>query len=277
MKIAVVTLVLNQPEVTQRFLNTLRENESGANIPLLVVDNGSMPPVRDWLLGLREGDNVIRNGENEGVVKGMNQAWGVLKNVTDYILFIHNDVLIHEKGWDIKLGRLLEGLPDCGVAGFYGAKGIGTHDIYRTPYVMQQLIRVENVSNCNRMNPAIHGFRSIRKNEVTKGETEEVAVLDGFSLLVKTELLNKLEGFDRSLGPHHSYDNQLCLDSMNLGYRNFVLSMDADHLGGRTDVLEDWNKNFGKSKADIHKDSHIPLYEKWKPGKNKITLPIRVA
>lgn len=272
MNVHIVTLVMNQPQVTQQFLDTLRSNESGANLPLLVIDNGSTPPVRDWLIGLREGDFVIRNMENEGVVKGMNQAYQYLKRSADYIFYVHNDVMIHEKGWDVKLLRLLESLPDCGVAGFYGAKGIGTNDIYRSSYVMQQLIRIENVSNCVRMNAAVHGFRNIRQ-----GETEEVAVLDGFSLIVKTELLNKLDGFDRNLGPHHSYDNQMCLDSMNLGYRNFVLSMDADHLGGRTDVLEDWNKNFGKTKADIHRDSHIPLYEKWKPGKNRISLPVRVA
>jgi GT2 family glycosyltransferase len=274
MNITVAVLVLNQQELTQRWLDTIRENEGSAKLPLLVIDNGSTPPVRDWLIGLRDGDLVVRNDENIGVMPGLNQAWQVLKDVTDYIFFPHNDLMIYEKNWDDKLVRVLSDLPDCGVAGFYGAKGIGTNDIYRSPYVMQQLIRLENVSACTRMNAAVHGFRPPR------GETEEVAVMDGFSLIVRTELLNKLGGFDRSYPPHHNYDNDICLESIDKGYRNFVISMDADHLGGRTDVGEDWNKNFGKTKAEIHRDAHPVLYNKWSPdnvanGKHKIALPIR--
>lgn len=275
MNITVAILVLNQQELTQRCLNTLRENEGSAKLPILIVDNGSIPPVRDWLKGLREGDNVIRNDENVGVMPGQNQAWTVLKNSTDYIFYLHNDVLIHEKNWDDKLLRVLESLPECGVAGFYGAKGIGTPDIYRTPYIINQLIRLENVSACHRMNAAIHGFRP------PSGESEEVAVMDGFSLIVNTKLLNTTGGFDRSYPPHHMYDNDICLESYNNGYKNYVISMDAEHLGGRTDVAEDWAKGFGKTKAEIHKDAHPVFYNKWHPnnvsnGKNKISLPFRV-
>lgn len=275
MNISVAVLVLNQQELTQRFLDTIRANEGSAKFPLLIVDNGSNPPVREWLKGLREGDDVLRNSENVGVLPGLNQAWTILKNSTDFIFFPHNDLIIYEKNWDDKLVRVLSGLPECGVAAFYGAKGIGTPDIYKTPYQMQQLVRMGNLSACIKMNAAIHGFYW------PGGEFNECAVVDGFSLIVRTELLNKLGGFDRSTGPHHNYDNMISLDSLNQGYKNYVIAMDADHLGGRTDVGESWNTPFGKTKADIHKDAHPPLYKKWHPNNlvngNKICLPIRVA
>lgn len=275
MNITLAVLVLNQPEMTQQFLDKIRETEGSAKLPLLIIDNGSTPPVRSWLKGLRDGDNVLRNEENVGVMPAMNQAHHVLKDITDYIFFPHNDLLIHEKNWDDKLVRVLSGLPDCGTAGFYGAKGIGTGDIYRSPYVMQQMIRLENVSACHRMNAAIHGFRP------PHGETEKVAVMDGFSLIVRTELLNKLGGFDRSYPPHHNYDNDICLESLDKGYSNYVISMDAEHLGGRTDVGEDWAKGFGKTKAEIHRDSHPVMYNKWSPknvenGIHKISMPVRI-
>lgn len=266
----VVVLVLNQREVTQQFLDLLRENEGSVKFPLLVVDNGSDPPVRDWLIGLREGDSVIRNSENVGVVKGMNQAWHMLKNSTDYIFYIHNDTFLYEKNWSNRLLECLSEAPQCGVAGFYGAKGIGTGDVYKTPYYMQQLIRLENVSGCYRMNAAVHGYKPPR------GQLEEVAVMDGFSLIVKTELLNKLGGFDRSYPPHHMYDNDISLESLDKGYKNYVFSFDAQHLGGRTDVGEDWTRHFGKTKQQIHADAHPIFYEKWRPGKHKISLPVRV-
>lgn len=275
MRITVAVLILNQQEVTQQFLDKLRETEGNAKFPLFIVDNGSTVPVREWLIGLREGDNVLRNAENVGVMPAMNQAHHVLKDSTDFIFYLHNDVFIHEKGWDDKLVRVLSELPDCGVAGFYGAKGIGVPAIYRIPYQLQQLVRIENVSGCSRMNAAIHGFRPPRY------EIEKVAVMDGFSLIVRTELLNKLGGFDRSYPPHHNYDNDICLESLDKGYNNYVISMDADHLGGRTDVGEDWTKPLGKTRAEIHRDAHPVLYNKWHPDKvrdgiHKISLPVRI-
>lgn len=284
MRITVVVPVMNQKELTQQFLDKLRETEGGAKFPLIVVDNGSDEPVRDWLIGLRDGDLVIRNDENVGVMPALNQAWRVLRQTTDYIFYTHNDVMLFERGWDDKLVRILEkeGEPvngddkGVGVAGFYGAKGIGTTDIYRGPYIMQQLIRLENVSNCNRMD-AIHGYRNIRAGQ----ETEQVAVLDGFSLIVNTKLLNELGGFDRSYPVHHMYDQDICTESLDKGYRNIVIAMDAQHLGGRTDVGENWAERFGKTKQQVHQEAHPIYYEKWSPknvenGLHKIYLPIRV-
>lgn len=280
MNITIAVPIMNQPEVTQQFLDKLRETEGLAKFPLLIIDNGSEPDVRSWLIGLREGDLVIRNHENVGVMPALNQAWQVLKNTTDFIFYIHNDVLIYEQNWSDKLIRILEEVnkpvhgddKGIGVAGFYGAKGIGTPDIYKTGYMQQQMIRLENVSACNRMDP-VHGYRGLRNG----AETENVAVMDGFSLIVNTKLLNELGGFDRSFPPHHMYDNDICLESLNRGYRNIVIAMDAQHLGGRTDVGEDWSKPFGKSKQDIHTEAHPIFYEKWKPGKHKISMPVRVS
>lgn len=274
MNLAVGVPILNQQVITQQFVEQLRSTQEGS-VPLVIVDNGSDIFVREWLVGLEEGDMVIRNDENAGVVKALNQIYQYCKNWADYIFYTHNDVMVYEQGWNKKIERILSEVPNVGVAGFYGAKGIGVPGIYRSPYVMQQLIRIENVSNCHRMD-AVHGYRPIRA-----GEWEDVAVQDGFSLIVSVELLNKTNGFDRAYPPHHMYDNDICMESLDKGYRNIVISMDAQHLGGRTDVGEDWTKPFGKSKADIHRDAHPVFYEKWSPknkdsGLHKICLPIRV-
>lgn len=283
MRITVAVPVLNQQEVTQQFIDNLRAHEKG-KLPLLIIDNGSNPPVRDWLIGLRDIDTVIRNSENVGVLKALNQAWQVAKDSSDYIFYTHNDVMIYEDGWDTKLERILEEqaklskdlghLAKVGVATFYGAKGIGTSDIYKSPYIMQQMIRLENVSNCTRMD-ANHGYRPIR------GEVEDVAVADGFSLIVSVELLNRIGGFDRTFPVHHMYDNDICLESLDKGFRNIVIPMDAQHLGGRTDVGENWAEPFGKTKQQVHQEAHPIFYEKWSPahvadGRHKICMPIRL-
>ena len=279
MKIAMCVPVMNQQEVTQQWLTSFKTTKDTAEnlIPIIVIDNGSNPPVRDWLIGLEEPDIVVRNQNNIGVLPALNQGWAVAKELgIDYIFYTHNDVLMYEQGWDAKLLRLIETTPNVGVAGFYGAKGIGVPGIYDTPYAMHQLIRIENVSNA-RMDMGVHGFRNIRA-----GEYEEVAVMDGFSLIVSVELLNKVDGFDWRRYPlHHMYDNDICLESINAGYKNYVFAMDCQHLGGRTDVGENWAKAFGKEKHEVHQEAHPPFYEKWhrahKLAKTKsICLPVRI-
>ena len=285
MKFTIAVPVMNQPEVTQQWLDSFKNTQKEDN-QYLIVDNGSNPAVRDWLIGLTTDDLVIRNGENFGVLKSLNQAWQVLKDTdTDYIFYTHNDVMMYEQDWDEKLRRILQhennriDIPDVkqvGVAGFYGAKGIGTFDIFKSPYRMQQLIRLENVSNCNRMDK-VHGYRPIAGGR----ETEDVAVMDGFSLIVNMRLLNMLNGFDRNFPPHHMYDNDICLESLDKGYRNIVIAMDAQHLGGRTDVGEDWSKVFNKTKQQVHEEAHPIFYKKWSPemvrkGRHVITMPIMV-
>ena len=276
-RLGAVFFAINQPEMTQKMFDQLRSNQID-NTPLLIIDNGSNPPLRSWLKGLKETDSVIRNEVNVGVMPAMNQAYAFFKNHVDYIFFTHNDVFIYERGWDAKIKRILWTTPNVGCAGFYGAKGLGSDELYKIPYQMSQLARFENVSNCNRMEAAVHGFRPIAQGR----ETEQVATLDGFSLIVNVELLNKTGGFDRNYPVHHNYDNDICLESLDKGYDNIVIAMDAQHIGGQTDVKEDWNKPFGKTKQQIHIDAHPVMYEKWSPknvanGLHKISLPVRIT
>lgn len=277
MKLAIVVPVLNQREVTQESLDSFKKTQHEDN-QYIIVDNGSTEPVRDWLIGLTTDDFVIRNDENAGVLLSLNQAWQFLKGSdVDYIFYTHNDVIMYEQNWDLKVKEILTANPNVGVAGFYGAKGIGTPDVYKSPYAQHQMIRVENVSNCNRMSKA-HGYRNINP----KGALfEDIAVMDGFSLIVKKDLLNQLNGFDRNFPPHHMYDNDICLESLDKGYRNIVIAMDCQHLGGRTDVGEDWATPFGKTKQEIHTDAHPIFYKKWAPdnvanGVHKICMPVRI-
>lgn len=268
MTLSVCIPVLNQEESTQATLNSFKRTQS-EDVRYIIVDNGSDRFVREWLIGLSGDDIVIRNQENVGLPKALNQALKV--NTADYMLCTHTDVEMFEGGWDAKVKRCLESASNVGVAGFYGAKGIGTDNIYKVPYELPQLVRTAPIAGDRcRQDPLIHHHRQFRE------EWEQCAVLDGFSLIVN----KNLRFWNKSV--HHNYDNHICLESINKGYKNIVINMDVQHHGGRTDVGEDWATPFGKTKQQIHADSHIPLYEHWHPrnvenGKNKICLPFTVS
>lgn len=250
--LAVCIPVLNQPEVTQQTLDHLKRFQHNQNTRYIIVDNGCKTFVREWLNGLTGDDIVIRNENNVGLPKALNQALKV--NTADYLFCTHTDVLMYEQDWDLKILKCLEEAENVGVAGFFGALGIGTEDIYRTPYFMGQLVRVGTLSgNRCRLNPGIHGQFMFGE------EWRQCAVLDGFALIVEKSLR-----FETGFGPHHMYDNDICLEAIKRGFKNYVINMDVDHLGGRTDVGEDWASAFGKSKAEVHAEAHPPFYEKWR-------------
>lgn len=266
-------LAINHEEETKKYLNSFKDNaDKWQDLELKFVDNGSEKSMTEW--GIAKENEIIRNDVNVGVVMGMQQIYE--QTTSDYIIIVHNDVEMFEKGWDTKLKRILDEVKP-GVAGFFGAKGLGTSELYRVPYQMHQLIRIENVSGAYRM-PAGHGHRPPR------GEWEPVTMMDGFSMIFSRKFLDENGGFDTNLPPHHMYDAHTCLQSLDLGYRNIVISMDCFHHGGMTDVHERWNEPFGMDKAEIHRLAHYPyFYMYWKPGSmqeqhsKKIHLPIYIS
>lgn len=266
MSLALVIPVLNHGEETVRCASSFRETAAAwKSIELLLVDNGSEPPAAGWGI---EGATILRNDVNVGVLHALDQAYRA--TTADVIVFAHNDLLMFEPGWDSKIAGVFRRRKRVGVAGLFGAKGLGTASLYVAPYALGQLQRRENVSGCWRM-PSQHGHRRPR------GEVEPVAVVDGFCLIVRRALLDALGGFDRRLPPHHNYDNHTCLQSLELGYENVVIDLDAFHHGGVTDVSEPWNEPFGKSKQEIHEEAHYPFfYEYWRPGNRSVSLPVAV-
>lgn len=164
--------------------------------------------------------------DNLGVVGSY--QWLYEQNTSDILMFIHDDVVCHEAGWD---DRLLAEFQDERVAlvGFGGARTHGHPDLYKAPYHHDQLQRRGYVSNVD--DAEQHGERS--------ATAMDVVVLDGFSLVLRRSVLERLNGFS-SLIPHCNffcYDYALSALVRRLGYRIRYLGIRCHHRGGQTSVL----------------------------------------
>jgi len=269
MKITIGFPVMNLHKLTIECLRLIEKNTHTVD-ELIIIDNGS-----DQALSAFNGFKslpsaflnkirIIRNTRNIGVRDGINQIWENAKN--EYILLMHNDVLILEKDWDLKVKKAFRNNAKAGIIGCYGSKGIGTSNIYQTPYEMNQLARNGNVSGSS-MDRSVHGFRPL------SNKFENVAVFDGFALIVKKVLLDKIEGLDKKiLKIHHFYDMYICVESLKNGYENIVIPLDFFHKGGASDVSQDWTKGTGKTKQEIHSEAH-PLFYEYGKG----ILPIMIS
>jgi GT2 family glycosyltransferase len=198
-------------------------------------------------------------GSNLGVTGSLQQLYKATKE--EFIAFFHSDLEILEP-WAERVLQQFES-ENVAVVGFGGALQLGVDDIYKTPYELTQLRRVDYVSNT--IDAETHGRRSEKPHDV--------ATLDGFSLIVRRELLDRLNGWDLRF-KFHNYDNWLCMMAKKLGYKTRMLPVKCHHHGGQTSTgpaASDLWRSQGTSDQEIHTESHKLLYEL-----GRGVLPIKV-
>lgn len=260
----VVIPILNQFDVTRYYFQSWL-NQAKCQFETIFIDNGSdvsFSKSQIFLQWKNEFDvKCIRNENNVGVYPTFQQAITHCSN--PFIFYSHNDVEMLEFGWDEKIKNILTRIiretgKVPGVCGMFGAKGIGTRDIYDAPYDYRQLMRWNCVT--------VPSMVSAGGNAITKS-FERVIVLDGFSLIVSKKMISDaLKGeFDYKRYPvHHNYDNDICLDSHFGGFANYVIDVDCKHHGGLTSTKEKWAEKMGTSDLKIHRLAHKVMYEKFR-------------
>lgn len=200
--------------------------------------------------------------DNFGVTGSL--QWLYENTTAPIIAFLHSDLEIFEPGWDARVLAEFDD-PKVGVVGFGGALQLGEDDLYRTPYRLQQLRRID--------------YRSNTRDAETHGErftgSCDVATLDGFALVVRRELLDKWRanlydvhdwvGWPIARYPFHNYDNALCVHAHKSGWRVRLVGIDCIHHGGATattPAYQEWSlKTLGMTDAQVHEQSHLALYE----------------
>ncbi len=183
---------------------------------------------------------TIDNSENKySLFSAYN--YGVKLSNYPYLCFVHEDVFFRTNKWGINLiGHLNK--DRCGIVGVAGGK-IATN-------VPAQW------SNENRYIHIIQHYKKAKKAAYLKEPAdnsklcESVVLVDGVFLSMRRELFSHLN-FDESLGGFHSYDYDISIQAIVVGYNNFVV---YDIL------LEHFSAGF---KDDRYYKNLIKVYKKW--------------
>lgn len=173
-------------------------------------------------------------------------------SVEPVIAYIHDDVMIYEQDWDLRVLGAFDD-PGVGVVGFGGAMGHGAPHLYTVPYHLPNLARQQFMSNLR--DAEVHGARFT-------GE-RDVAILDGFALFVRRTVLDKWGGWNHPGVGYFMYSENLCCEARRQGHRIRLVGVDCEHLGGKT---------VGKVPLDDdYPEAHRIFYEN-----NKDVMPYRV-
>ena len=210
--ISIIIAVWNQLGYTKLTVESILKNSGQSPFELIIVDNGSRPDVRAYFDSIRQKVrlNYIRNEENLGPIRAINQ--GIKASRYDYIMVIHNDVIILEEGWLTKIMSAMDKDPRIGIAGLAGRT-----EIYKTGCVNEASLK--------------HNLQNEDLNPPMSEDLARVAVVDGLCFVIRRALIEKVGALDETYGYMHFYDLDMSLQSIQAGFTNAVVKIEAMHVG----------------------------------------------
>ena len=158
------------------------------------------------------------------------------------IAYIHDDLVIHEQGWDQRVLRQFED-PSVGLVGFAGGLGHGQPWMYHEPYRIPNLVRRSFISN----------LRDAERHGIRHPEDSDAVVLDGLALFVRRSVLDTWGGWplDKPVS-YFMYSENLCCEVRRQGLRIRLVGVECQHLGG---------KSSGAPLLYSYEDEHAYFYE----------------
>ena len=209
MAVSVVLPVYNQLALTRACLDSLR----GTSEPfeLCVVDNASTDGTDAYFrtAALPVRCRYHRNADNVGLIRALNQ--GAALAAGDVLCFLHNDTEMRDVRWLARLRAAIEE-PGVGLAGLYGVRRLRRDGRYVGRTIVHTLDGSANL----------------------RGDSAEVAAVDGVCLTLRRAVLGQVGGFDEGYGFFHGYDRELSFSVREAGYRCVVVNAAFVHRGGGT-------------------------------------------
>ena len=215
-KLSIIVGALNQFDLVRESVNLMRENlDDPENTEIIVIDNGSDVPFE------MDGVRVVRNNENTGNYplfrQGLSEAQG------EIIAFLHSDVFVYQKGWDIAVRAQFDGQEGLGLLGFIGSTELDNWGGRGTGTVSNMQGRT--VGRWTGSDGAIHGKKS-------GGMTIDGSVVDGCVMIFRRAVLQAIEPKD--MPPHHFYDRLMSVQTIEAGWKVGILGIEFDHVSGQT-------------------------------------------
>lgn len=190
MKCDIIIPIWNQPKLTRSCIDHIIKN-TGYPYKLILIDNGSDLETRQYLENLKDNChaeiNLVRNENNLGFVKAVNQGFGLSDSA--YVCIMNNDTEA-SPGWLERLVEFAESHKDVGI-----------------------------------MNPRCDGDPALSLEEHAevfagqKGEYTEKNQCFGFCMLIKREVVDKIGYLDEVFGIGCYDDTDYSMRACMAGYR----------------------------------------------------------
>lgn len=262
--LSIVIPVTDKHDLTYRTLVNLVANSTNDDTEIILIDNGSVVPYEQ--LGR---EHVIRNDVNIGVFPALLQGLSTARN--NIVLTMHNDVLIHEYGYDARILNEFAKDPLLGIAGFFGGRGVAENGGRDHPE--------------SNMQGKEWGMSYHQHSHHLTG-THPAVVFDSLALIFNRDIFYKV--FENELdliAPHHWFDRICTLGIVMAGYHALTIGIAFDHYGGGTSVanpaFSEFTERWVQEKGlPLEQNADYTMYkfgERYFQNKWRGKFPVRVA
>jgi len=208
---------------------------------------------------------IFRVSNTTNVISPCQAYWRIHQRVlADVIIYIHDDVTIHDADWIDRIMEVFEEHPPAVAVGLGGATKLGSDDLLRKPYDIRNMARSGYASN--QTDAEVHGeqFTGVRR----------VAVLDAFCMAVNRRWLECRGGWPTSKLTHHCLDLWLACEAARDNKDIYMVGASCTHHGGGSSTKEGYAKARWLQGGTLESDHQRP--HEWLYREYKDVLPIEV-
>ena len=239
----IVIPIWNEKERTRLCLESVLRN-TDLPVRLLLIDNGSEPPTRDWLRQFSGSSpvpaEILRNAQNLGFIKAVNQ--GILAAGSPWICLLNNDTIV-TAGWLAEMIRTAESDPKIGLVN-PTSNCLGYPSQGRSPEEIARLLSGQ------------------------RGKSAPLTTALGFCLLARRELFDRIGLLDERFGMGNFDDDDLTLRVREIGLRPVRAAAAYVHHEGKVSFkkIAGWKEAFKKNKILFEQKWGRRLRILWGPG-----------
>ena len=220
MELSIVIVNYNVKEFLTQCLDSIFKSQTQYNYEVIVVDNSSRDSGRDEICSTFEHITWIDNSENVGFGRANNQGFSHAKGV--YTLILNPDTVLQEDTLEKCISYLLAH-PEVGGIGIKGLDGSGQFLPESKRALPTPLVALWKITGLSAIFPKSSVFARYHLGHLSPEENHEVDILVGCFMMVPTQLLLSVGGFDPQYFMYGE-DIDLSYELQKTGHKNIYFS-----------------------------------------------------
>ena len=220
MELSIVIVNYNVKEFLTQCLDSIFKSQTQYNFEVIVVDNSSRDSGRDEICSTFEHITWIDNSENVGFGRANNQGFSRAKGV--YTLILNPDTVLQEDTLEKCISYLLAH-PEVGGLGIKGLDGSGQFLPESKRALPTPLVALWKITGLSAIFPKSSVFARYHLGHLSPEENHEVDILVGCFMMVPTQLLLSVGGFDPQYFMYGE-DIDLSYELQKTGHKNIYFS-----------------------------------------------------
>ena len=220
MELSIVIVNYNVKEFLTQCLDSIFKSQTQYNYEVIVIDNSSRDSGRDEICSTFKDITWIDNSENVGFGRANNQGFSRAKGV--YTLILNPDTVLQEDTLEKCISYLLAH-PEVGGLGIKGLDGSGQFLPESKRALPTPLVALWKITGLSAIFPKSSVFARYHLGHLSPEENHEVDILVGCFMMVPTQLLLSVGGFDPQYFMYGE-DIDLSYELQKTGHKNIYFS-----------------------------------------------------